>query len=690
MNDEAVKALARHAGLAAEWRDYANKQRRVSIEVLRRVLTALDLPCRTADDLAYSQRRLEKSGLPPLITATAGATIDLPVPPDGLPASPRITAEDGTTIQAQLRPTATGVQLSAIEQPGYHHLEWGERRITLAVAPARCFTIADTGSPGCLWGLAVQAYGLRSDGDYGIGDTAGVIALAKSAASLKADALALSPMHALFAADPDLYSPYAPSSRLFYNPLYADPAPLFGSDRVQKAAVDAGITESGAELSRLPLIDWPQSAKAKMAVFRRLFEDFASSDLASGTTQLAADFGRFREAGGTLLQDHAVFETLHTQRTARDASAWNWRDWPAPWRDPRGDEVKHFATEYQKEVLFHSFLQWITDRSLANAQAASKQAGMRIGLIADLAVGMSGAGSHAWTNQNEILGELEIGAPPDLYNKSGQSWGLSNFSPHALRAGGFAPFITTLRACLRHAGGVRIDHAMGMMRLWVIPRGADPREGAYLAYPMDDLLRLTALESQRHRAIVIGEDLGTVPAGFSDRLSESGIYGMRVLWFERRRNRFIPPSDWSRDAAAMTSTHDLPTVAGWWHGHDIATRQQIGMVDNLAEEQHSRDNERELLWRAFKQAKAASGAMPLPSETARAADAAANFIAQTHSQLALLPLEDALGLEDQPNLPGTIYEHPNWRRRYPGDARELLEPSEIRRRLEPLTRRGEK
>ncbi|MGH6673696.1 MAG: 4-alpha-glucanotransferase [Xanthobacteraceae bacterium] len=690
MNDEAVKALARRAGIALKWRDYANKERRVSIEAARRVLTAVGLPCGTTDELAYSRRQFETSGLPPLMTATAGAPIDLAIAPDNLPTSAQIVAEDGTTMQAQLRPTATGAQLSAVEQPGYHVLELGADRIALAVAPARCFMIPDTGPDDRLWGLAVQAYGLRGAGDLGIGDTAGVIALAKAAASLKADALALSPMHALFAADPNVYSPYAPSSRLFYNPLYADPRPLFGNDRVQTAAAKASILESGAELGRRPLIDWPKSAAAKLSVFRQLFEDFVSTDLVSGVTALAADFARFRDEAGTLLQDYAAFETLHAARIAGDASAWNWHDWPACWRDPHSEQVKHFAIEHENEVLFHSFLQWIIDRSLAEAQREVKQNGMRIGLIADLAVGMSGAGSQAWTNQRDILGQLEVGAPPDLYNANGQNWGLSNFSPHSLRAGGFAPFIATLRACLRHAGGIRIDHAMGLMRLWVIPRGADAREGAYLAYPMDDLLRLIALESYRHRAIVIGEDLGTVPAGFRDRLSQSGIYGMRVLWFERRRERFTPPTEWSSDAAAMTSTHDLPTIAGWWHGHDIATRQRLGMIPDIPGEQSVRQNERELLWRAFKQAKAASGEMPSPSETARVADAAVNFMAQTRSQLALLPLEDALGLEDQPNLPGTIDETPNWRRRYPGDAHELLDPPEIRRRLAPLTRRGGK
>ncbi len=559
------------------------------------------------------------------------------------------------------------------------------------------FSVGDAVADRLLWGLAVQAYALRSDGDCGIGDMAGVAALARKAAARKADALALSPLHALFAADPNCYGPYAPSSRLFYNPLYADPRALFGEARVHKAVADAGVEAAGAALSARPLIDWPASAAAKMSILRFLFADFSATDLATdlatnlatGATSLAADFSAFCAAAGSALQDHARFEALHATRGLANATARNWRNWPAPWRNPHSDEVAGFAREHRQEILFHCFLQWIADRSFAAAQQAAKQAGMRIGLMADLAVGMSGAGSHAWTSQDDILGDLEIGAPPDLYNSKGQNWGLTTFSPRALLRGGFAPFIATLRACLRHSGGLRIDHAMGLMRLWLIPRGADPQHGAYLSYPLGDLLRLIALESHRHGAVVVGEDLGTVPAGFRARLAKAGIYGMRVLWFERRRGRFIAPQDWPATAVAMTSTHDLPTVAGWWRGSDLETRRQFDLLGDPAGEATARDHDRQRLWRSLQRAGAACGEMPPSGETAPVADAAVDFIGRTPSPLALLPLEDALGLEPQPNLPGTIDQHPNWRRRYPGRASELLDPPQVRQRLARLAERGD-
>src|SRR5262249_6500620 len=284
------------------------------------------------------------------------------------------------------------------------------------------------------------------------------------------------------------------------------------------------------------------------------------------------DLAAFRAAGGDLLRQHVRFEALHADRTAADPNAWSWRTWPASLRDPNSAAVEDFAVRHEREVLFHYFLQWVAERSFATAQKSARGAGMRIGLIADLAVGMDSSGSHAWSRQSDILVGLEVGAPPDPLGPLGQNWGLTAFSPLALAAGGFAPFIATLRAGMRNAGGLRIDHAMSFTRLWLIPEGAKPNEGAYLAYPADDLLRLAALESQRHRAIVIGEDLGTVPAGFRERLAQTGIDGMRVLWFEKDANRFRQPRKWARSAVAVTTTHDLPTVAGWWRGADIETR----------------------------------------------------------------------------------------------------------------------
>ena len=689
MRDAAVHDLARRAGIAVDWRDYLNRPHRVSVETLRHVLAALGLPCETDEDLAHSRRSLDERAPPPLITTKAGEPVLLPVEGGALPRL-RIEYQDESIADLTAEQTADGVVLPPIDKVGYHHVEVGPRRLTLAVAPARCVTVSDIAPGERIWGLAAQIYGLHSPGDCGIGDMAGAVALGKTAARLKADALALSPTHALFAADPNHFSPYSPSSRLFYNPLHADAAAVFGEEPVAKARSKAAGGETNV-LEDAPFIDWRRSSRIKMAIFRRLFDDFSVCDLsADPPTARAKDFTQFCATHEGVLSDHALFETLHATRLQENQRDWNWQGWPAEWRDPQGPSVRHFAEQNKRDILFHCFLQWLADRSFAAAQRKVTEAGMRIGFIADLAVGMNSGGSAAWSRQRDVLVGLQIGAPPDLLNTTGQNWGLTTFSPRALSTGGFSPFISTLRACMRHAGGVRIDHVMGLMRLWVVPQGAEASEGAYLAYPLDDLLRLTALESHRQQAVVIGEDLGTVPAGFRERLAAAGIYGMSVLWFERERTGFAPPRSWPIDVAAMTSTHDLPTIAGWWRGCDIEVRAQSGFVVDLERDQAARAKDRQALWKAFRDAKVApAGKPPPPVQGARVDDAAIKFIGSTPSHLALLPLEDALALEDQPNLPGTIEQQPNWRRRYSGGAAELIEQPGVRERLQPLAERKE-
>jgi len=277
------------------------------------------------------------------------------------------------------------------------------------------------------------------------------------------------------------------------------------------------------------------------------------------------------------LQDHACFEALQLAMQPR----LGWRQWPVDLQDPGSFAVRAFADAHAEEVLYHQFLQWLTDRSLGEATAQARNAGMRIGLIGDLAVGMDPSGSHAWGNRRDVLLGLTIGAPPDLLNPTGQDWGLTSFSPRALEQNGFGPFIAMLRSTMRHFGGIRVDHAMGLSRLWLVPEGLSPADGAYLTYPVQDLMRLLALESVRHNVVVIGEDLGTVPEGFHEMMEQGGIHGMRVLWFERdQHTRFLPSRGWSNTAVAMTSTHDLPTVAGWWTGTDIEVRHRHGRLGN--------------------------------------------------------------------------------------------------------------
>lgn len=655
--DDALRDRARRAGIAPEWTDVTGRTRGVAPETLERLLALIG-----ADGEAVA--------VPPLVTGTAGQAI--PLPPAAGTGTAALVFESGERIDITVYPGDDGRSwLAPVDRPGYHRLLLRDREVTLAVAPPRCFSLDDVARGGRMWGLAAQIYALRRPGDGGIGDSRGIADLALAAGRAGADALALSPTHALFTAEPGRFGPYSPSSRLFLNPLLADPAALFGQGRVAAAIRSAGVAEAMRRCEGAKLIDWPEAAKAKLALFRALFDGF---DAAAGGG-LAENFAGFVRAGGELLQDHARFEALQAARLAADPSDRDWRRWPAALRDPAGPAVAEFAAAHDREIRFHLLLQWLADRAFATAQHEARSAGLRIGLIADLAVGMDATGSHAWSRPRDVLGGASIGSPPDAFNADGQNWTLAAISPRAMVETGFAPFLDTLRATLRHAGGIRIDHVMGLARLWLVPDGMAPTEGAYLTYPVEDLLRLVALESHRHRAVVIGEDLGTLPWGFADMLAGHGLAGMRVLLFEREGDGFKPAEHWDAGAVAMSSTHDLPPVAGWWRGTDIAARAELGQyADGGTAERAQRQADRGRMWQAV-------GDGPVPEEPGPVVDAALRFVARAPSRLALVPLEDALGLEQQPNLPGTINEYPNWRRRLERPAGEALAQPAVAARL---------
>jgi 4-alpha-glucanotransferase len=594
-----------------------------------------------------------------LLTGDVGAALPVPHRPGRF----ELTLEDGTVQQGVATPHELGALLPAIGLPGYHLLELDGHQTTLAIAPAACFSVNEAVPEHRPWGLAVQLYSLRRAGDGGIGDYEALRLFVQRAAAHGADAVAISPTHAQFSADPDRFSPYAPSSRIAFNVLHAAVPPFLGS----------------AAFENNSLVDWPAASRARLIALRQVFES------ARGTP-IEQEFAAFRQKSGDVLECHARFEALHAERFLRHGQ-WNWRDWPSELRDPHSPAVAAFTNSHADEVAFHAFLQFLAECGLADAQAAARAAGMSIGLISDLAVGTDGGGSHAWSRQEEMLLGVSIGAPPDLLGPHGQDWGLAAFSPLGLARRGFAAFIEMLRAALRHAGGVRIDHVMGLARLWVVPEGASAKDGAYLHFPQDDLLRLVALESWRHRAVVLGEDLGTVPEGFRERLIARRLLGLRVLWFERGAEYFDVPDDWSRSAVGVTSTHDLPTVAGWWRGRDLEWRKQLDLFADANAawfEYENRAADRPRLWQAMVASGAAAGDPPPPDEPTRVVDAAAAHVAASACEMVILPIEDALGLEEQPNLPGTIDQHPNWRRRLAAPVDTVLEAPDVAARLRRL------
>ncbi len=686
---QALSALAAQAGIAEHWTDARRQPRRVAPDTLRAILAALELPAGSPRQIRDSRRRLaaeDARSLPPLLVARAGGMVEVPGPAGRY----RIRCESGRAEEGALRPDEA---LRVPDEPGYHALSTPAGETTLAVAPPRAPALDMlAGAAARCWGLSAQVYSLRHappgdpGGTQGYGHFGALRALAEAAAAQGADVLAISPVHAMFAAEPGRDSPYSPSSRLFLNTLYAEPGCVLGGSalRAAMAGLPDGALSSLRALEAGELIDWETAGRWRQQLLRALHRRFVDA----APAVLRQRYRRYREAQGRPLRDHAVFEALHAAQRDGGGSPLPWTQWPQALRDPGSAAVGEYAAAHAREVDFHEFTQWLAADSLERAQRAARGAGMRIGLLADLAVGDSPDGSMAWGRQAELLRGLSIGAPPDLHNTLGQNWGLTAFSPRALRLGGYAAFLAMLRASLAHAGGVRIDHILGMARLWLIPEGAAAREGAYLRLPLDTLLNLVALEAWRRRAIAIGENLGTVPEGFDERLADHGLLGMDVLWFMRGPPSapgapapFLPPPRWPAGAAAMSTTHDLPTLRGWWAGRDIDWRARLGLLGESDDEtalRAERAQDRALLWRA-----AAAGAAGGPPE-AVPDDTLLRYVSASPCPLVLLPMEDLAGMLEQPNLPGTVARHPNWRRRLPQQACECFASPDNLRRLDAV------
>lgn len=694
-SDTALSALAGKAGIAEHWTDARQRPQRVAPDTLRTLLAGLGLPATNADDIRDSDQRLalEQAGLlPPLLVVRSGMSASLPASARGRYC---LVCESGRTFEGEI---TDDCRLTVPDEPGYHALYLGSGQTVLAVAPRQApglDTLTATVRPRA-WGLCAQVYSLRRDasaglpGDDGYGDFAAVRELAETAAAEGADALAISPVHAMYAAQPQRCSPYAPSSRLFLNTLYADPSPVLGMDALRSASADLGAAPPATGL-----IDWPRAGARRQRLLRALHRRFC----ATGSGDAHERYARFCARRGKALRDHAVFEALHAAQAARGANPLPWPQWPAALRDPDSPEVERFAAQHSDEIDFHRFAQWLAAESLADAHAATLRAGMRVGLIADLAIGDSPDGSHAWSRQADLLPGLSIGAPPDIHNPRGQNWNLTAFSPRAMRAQGYAAFIDLLRAALAHTGGLRIDHILGMARLWLVPDGVASGAGAYLRYPLRELLALTALEAWRHRALVIGENLGTVPDGFNQALADHGILGMNVLWFMRQApdvaaeraaqattdavpsdtpEPFLPAQSWPSEAVAMTSTHDLPTLRGWWAERDIDSRVKLNLLgadDDETSLRRCRQTDRSLL----------AQAMGSPARTAGPPLAdMLRFVSSSPCPLLLVPMEDLAGELEQPNLPGTVDEHPNWRQRLPAGSRACFADPAVQARLQAM------
>lgn len=493
------------------------------------------------------------------------------------------------------------------------------------------------------WGLAVQLYAVRSARNWGIGDFSDLAEIVRIAARNGASAVGLNPLHVLFPEQPERASPYAPNSRLFLNPLFIDLESVLEFSATDKAALEADITESRAG----DLVDYSRVAGLKMRALRTAYERFSA-----GATPARRDaFEAYRRAQGDLLLRFSCFEVLRR----RFAPA-TWREWPAPWSRPDRDALEDFRRSEARECEFHEFVQWVAHEQLAHSKTIARECALPIGLYLDLAVGVDPQGADAWSNQNAILSDFSIGAPPDQFNPGGQDWGLAPFNPQALPDNDFYAIRTLLAATMRPAGAVRLDHVLSLMRLFLIPRGEGASQGTYLRFPFESLLQVIAQESNRYRCVFIGEDLGTVPEGFREIAGRWGIWSYRVMLFERHgAGEFNWSQDYPVEALAAFNTHDLPTFRGWMSGHDLNVKRAIGIDPGESDEERERS----------RSALRAALSRECSEYTSDDFAAVAAYLGATRSRLVIVAVEDLLDVADQVNIPATVDQHPNWRRKLP-------------------------
>ena len=707
---EALSRLAVAHGIAIEYDDIWGKRHRVPDATLEHLLAAMGIYETKADNSAPRETKNERDDRPiaPLIVLRTNVQpwrLRLCLPAQSAESvRMRVTMEDSlkcvdaTVALVSCSPSTSDrakvdveLECSVALPLGYHRAEFvtGADTIAetcLAVAPATCFVPASAQAKK-VWGAAVQLYGVRSARNWGIGDFTDLDNIVAQWGDRGAGIVGVNPLHAMFPHEPRHASPYSPSSRLFRNTLYIDVEAVaeFGEcDKARLLVQSPAFQRKLAELRSASLVDYVGVAAAKREVFELLYRHFRERHLDAGDARGRA-FHAYVQSGGESLRRHALFEALQ-QHFSREDSAWGWSDWPEEYHDPRTPSVARFAEQYAERVEFSMYLQWQAEQQFDAAGTRARTVGLPIGIYTDLAVSIDRGGAEAWANQDLYALSVAVGAPPDAFNGQGQDWGLPPLIPCQLRDAGYAPFLATLRANMRHAGALRIDHVMSLARLFWIPQGSSPAAGTYVHYPFDDLLGLLALESHRHECVVIGEDLGTVPDYVRDAMASNAILSYRVLLFERQDDgEFKAPEAYPAEALVTATTHDLPTLAGWWEGLDIELRAAHGLLpsdEDGANQKRDRERDRTRLVSALKRAQLLPArttidvdSQPMDPPLANAVQA---YLAATPSRLHVVQLEDVFGVRDQPNLPGTTDSHPNWRRKLPASVESWPNDSRFR------------
>ncbi len=724
--DNPIRQLAQLHGIADSYLDWRGQPKQVAIESQSAILAALGVDGANADAAEKAihehEARRWTGFVAPVAVFTAGKPMALPVAvPVELQARSvewNVTLESGEPRSGKAKlGTLKKIEQGEIDDRSYCRCELplpdlplGYHTATIAldtglqgtlrviVTPEQCFESPAIVAGKRLWGIAVQLYSLRSEDNWGVGDFRDLRNLIRFAAPAGCGIIGLNPLHALMPANPAHISPYSPSNRQFLNVLYisVEDVPDFAEcEPASKRVRDADFQAILQELRATRNVDYVRVAAAKFEILSLLYANFRSRHLAENTPRATA-FRQFQEVQGEPLRLHAIYDALDGHFRLQGPQYWGWPSWPEEYRDPTSSAVQRFSRERAEDVEYFQYLQWLAAEQLGAAQSAARAAGMAIGLYGDVAVGANPAGSETWSNRHLYLQGASVGAPPDALALKGQDWGIPPQDPNELRTQQYQPFIGLVRNMMRYVAALRFDHVMTLYRLWWVPRGLLSKDGTYVHYPLQDLIAILALESQRHHCIVIGEDLGTVPEAMTEAMEHYRAYHYKVLMFEQVADgTFKPPNAYIPSSMAVVTTHDLPTLRGWWEEHDVALRSKLDLYpsDELRTQAHdARVRDRVCLLRAL----VAAGLWrwhegePLPPYSAALSRAVHAFIGLSTANIALVQIEDLIGMIDPVNVPGTDTEHANWQRKVTATLSDIFSRGETKDILSAMdaARRG--
>ena len=708
-----VERLADALGIVPKYLDQTGKEwRKTSADSRTALLAAMGIDAGDefgAESAVRALRAAERAEMIPPVrvitvddeTATRHVAARLASPPNGEARwELRLTLESGVTITADGRwPRGMRAEL-AIPWPddpplGYHDLQLtvtigGRERVAeqrLILVPAHCVRPRDKLGDHRAFGLVANLYTVRSDRNWGVGDFTDLKQLVQWCGEIHGGFVGVNPLHALANQGPDI-SPYSPVSRLFRNPLYIDVEAVPELHVAPAVAARIDHPEFEGELSALredPHVRYEQVMALKMPILEELHRVFVERERGAATARAKA-YEEFVRDQDPELSRFATFVAI-----AEVQKSWNWCEWPEALQDANGEAVRQFQREHETRIDLHRWIQFELDRQLGGVAEAARKARLPIGLYQDLAIGTSPTGADSWSQPQLFIQRASIGAPPDPYSASGQNWGLPPIDPRALRADRYRYFIRLVRSGFRHAGALRIDHVMGLFRIFWIPEGKTGKEGAYVEYPSDDLLGILALESTRHDALVVGEDLGTVPKEVPPALEKWGVLSSKVLYFEREKRGFKAAERYAPLALATANTHDMATLAGFWEGRDIEQRARVGLIEGdaaLEEARRTREEEK----RALLARLAREGILPSasePNDNAALRGAIHEFLCRTPAALVGLALDDLAGEVDAVNLPGVGPDkHPSWKRKMSMTIDEMRASNDVHMALR-CAERGE-